>query len=233
VFSGRPLVLDWAAKHIPAIMEAWFPGTEAGSAIANLLYGDVVPSGKLPMSFPRAVGQEPLYYNHFPTGRPPVDLDLTQRPTFDTRFFSRYIDVPNDALFPFGYGLSYTKFSYADVSVSRQTVPIAEASRNDARDLVTATATVKNIGDRSGTEIVECYVRNLGASLEQPVRSLQGFERVTLQPGESKQVTFKLGFPELSFYNNDGRQTIEATDYTVWIGGSSTATEHAEFRVVR
>lgn len=233
VFSGRPLVLDWAAEHIPAIMEAWFPGTEAGSAIADLLYGDVVPSGKLPMSFPRAVGQEPLYYNHFPTGRPPVGIDLTKRPNFDTRFFSRYIDVPNDALFPFGYGLSYTKFSYENVSVSRQTIPIAEASRNEARDLVTATATVKNIGDRAGTEIVQCYVRNLGASLEQPVRSLQGFERVTLQPGESKQVTFKLGFPELSFYNNEGHAMIEATDYTVWIGGSSTATEHAEFRIVR
>jgi beta-glucosidase len=101
VFSGRPLVLDWAAQHVPAIMEAWFPGTEAGNAIANLLYGDVVPSGKLPMSFPRAVGQEPLYYNHFPTGRPPIGLDLSQPPGGDSRFFSRYIDVPNDALLRF------------------------------------------------------------------------------------------------------------------------------------
>lgn len=232
VFSGRPLVLDWAAKHVPAIMEAWFPGTEAGSAIANLLYGDVVPSGKLPMSFPRAVGQVPLYYNQFPTGRPPIGIDLTKPPSFDSRFVSRYIDVPNDALFPFGYGLSYTKFSYGNVAVSRQTIPMAEASRNDGRDLVTATATVKNVGDRTGTEIVQCYVRNLGASLEQPVRSLQGFERVTLKPGESKQVTFKLGFAELSFYNNVGRAVIEPTDYTAWIGGSSTATQQAEFRIV-
>jgi beta-glucosidase len=232
VFSGRPLVLDWAAQHIPAIMETWFPGTEAGSAIADLLYGDVAPSGKLPMSFPRAVGQEPLYYNHFPTGRPPVGLDLTQPPNFDSRFFSRYIDVPNDALFPFGYGLSYTQFAYSDVATSRGSVPYAEANRSEARNLETITATVRNTGNRAGTEVVQCYVRNLGASLEQPVRSLEGFERVTLKPGESKQVTFNLGFPELSFYNNAERAVIEKTEYTVWIGGSSLATEHTEFRIV-
>ena len=232
VFSGRPLVLSWAAGHIPAIMEAWFPGTEAGSAIADLLYGDVAPSGKLPMSFPRAVGQEPLYYNHFPTGRPPVGLDLTQPPGGDSRFFSRYIDVPNDALFPFGYGLSYTKFSYEGVAVSRETIPFGEANRRDARNLVSVSATVRNTGNREGTEVVQCYVRNLGASLEQPVRSLEGFERVTLKPGESRQVVVKLGFPELSFYDNTGRAVIEQTDYTVWVGGSSDATEHAEFRIV-
>jgi len=233
VFSGRPLVLDWAAKHVQAIMEAWFPGTEAGNAIADLLYGDATPSAKLPMSFPRAVGQEPLYYNDFPTGRPPVGLDLTQPPSGDSRFFSRYVDVPNDALFPFGFGLSYTKFAYDGVSVSRHSVSLKDASRTDAKDLVTVTATVKNAGDREGTEIVQCYVRNLGASLEQPVRSLKGFERVTLKPGESKQVTFKLGFPELSFFNNDGRAVIEPTNYTVWVGGSSTADLHDEFKIVQ
>jgi beta-glucosidase len=232
IFSGRPLVLKWAAQHIPAIMEAWFPGTEAGSAIADLLYGDVAPSGKLPMSFPRAVGQEPLYYNHFPTGRPPVGLDLTQPPGGDSRFFSRYIDIPNDALFPFGYGLSYTQFEYGDVAVSRSSVSFAEANRSDARNLVTVTATVRNTGNRAGTEVVQCYVRNLGASMEEPVRSLEGFERVTLKPGESKHVAFKLGFPELSFYDNTGRAVIELTDYTVWVGGSSQAADHAEFRIV-
>ena len=232
VFSGRPLVLNWAAEHIPAIMETWFPGTEAGNAIADLLYGDVAPSGKLPMSFPRAVGQEPLYYNHFPTGRPPVGLDLKRPPNFDSRFFSRYIDVPNDALFPFGFGLSYTQFAYGDVAVSRTSVPFVEANRSDVRNLVTVTATVRNTGSRTGTEVVQCYVRNLGASLEQPVRSLEGFERVTLKSGESKQVTFDLGFPELSFYDNTGRAVIEQTDYTVWVGGSSLAVDHAEFRIV-
>ncbi len=230
VFSGRPLVLDWAAKHVPAIMEAWFPGTEAGNAIANLLYGDAVPSGKLPMSFPRAVGQEPLYYNQFPTSRPPVGIDLSRMGEGDSRFISRYVDVPNDALFPFGFGLSYTQFSYSGVEVSRHAVPIGEANRGGSRDLVTVTATVKNTGSREGTEIVQCYVRNLGASLEQPVRSLEGFERVTLKPGESRTVSFKLGFPELSFYNNTGHAVIESTDYTVWVGGSSTAEAHDEFR---
>ena len=229
IFSGRPLVLNWAAEHIPAMIEAWFPGVEAGTAIANVLYGDVAPSGKLPMSFPRAVGQEPLYYNQFPTGRPPYDADLSKPPGPDTRFISRYIDVPNSALFPFGYGLSYTTFDVSGVAVSRATVPLAETKSSDARNLVTATATVKNTGDREATEVVQCYVRNLGASLEQPVRSLEGFTRVTLKPGESKQVSFDLGFNELSFFTNAGKAVIEPTHYTVWIGGSSLATEHADF----
>ncbi len=233
VFSGRPLVLDWAQKHVPAIMEAWFPGTEAGHAIADVLYGDVSPSGKLPMSFPRAVGQEPLYYNQFPTGRPATGLDLSRPPGGDSRFFSRYIDVPNSALFPFGYGLSYSSFSHHDVKVSRTSIPLAEALANRTTPLVEATATVTNTGSRAATEVVQCYLRNLGASIEQPVRDLEGFERVMLAPGESKQVTFPLGFNELSFYNIDARPTIEATHYTVWIGGSSLADKAATFDVVR
>jgi beta-glucosidase len=231
VFSGRPLVLNWAAQHIPAIIEVWFPGTEAGSAIADVLYGDVSPSGKLPVSFPRAVGQEPLYYNQFPTGRPPFNADLTKPPGPDSRFVSRYIDVPNDALFPFGYGLSYTEFSYGKVALSRPTLPLREANRENAQKLITATVTVTNTGSRLGIEIVQCYLRNLGASVEQPVRSLKGFTRVMLKPGESKQVSFDLGFPELSFYNADSKAVIEPTHYTVWIGGSSLATENAGFTV--
>ncbi len=229
VFSGRPLVLGWAAQHVHAIIEAWFPGVEAGNVLANVLYGDVVPSGKLPMSFPRVLGQEPLYYNQMPTGRPPVNVDLAHPKPGDERFISRYLDVPNDALFPFGYGLSYTTFGYANVAVSRTTVPLAEANASNNKPLITATATVKNTGTRAATETVQCYVRNLGASLSQPVRSLQGFQRVTLEPGESKQVTFDLGFRELSFYNNAGQAVIEPTDYTVWIGGSSQADQHASF----
>jgi beta-glucosidase len=231
VFSGRPLVLDWAANHMNAIVEAWFPGTEAGAAIANVLYGDVAPSGKLPMSFPRAVGQEPLYYNQFPTGRPPINLDLSHPPSGDSRFFSRYIDVPNAPLFPFGYGLTYTTFAYSQVQLSRHSIPLREANHGDATKLITATAIVKNTGIRAATEIVQCYVRNLGASLEQPVESLQGFTRVTLNAGESKQVSFDLGFPELSFYTNAGQPVIESTHYTVWIGGSSQATEHSDFDI--
>ena len=233
VFSGRPLVLDWAVRHVPAIMAVWFPGTEAGNALANVLFGDVVPSGKLPMSFPRAVGQEPLYYNQFPTGRPPGAADLSRPPAGDTRFVSRYIDVPNDALFPFGYGLSYSSFAYSDVRVSRRTLPVAEANRPDARPLLTVTATLTNTGGREATEVAQLYVRNLGASVEQPVRSLKGFQRVTLKPGESRQLRFELGFPELSFYDVRSRQVVEPTHYTVWVGGSSQATEQAEFDVTR
>jgi len=234
VFSGRPLVLNWAAQHVSAIMEVWFPGTEAGSAIANVLYGDVAPSGKLPMSFPRSVGQEPLYYAQFPTGRPPVNLDLSQPPSteVESHFVSRYIDVPNDALFPFGHGLSYASFAYSGVAVSRAAVPLTEARGRTGKALIKASATVTNTGDRTATEVVQCYVRNLGASIEQPVRSLQGFARVTLKAGESKQVSFDLGFPELSFYDQTGKGVVETTDYTVWIGGSSTAEQHASFKVV-
>ncbi len=232
VFSGRPLVLDWAAKHVPAMMEAWFPGTEAGHAIANVLYGDVSPSGKLPMSFPRAVGQEPLYYNQFPTGRPPTGIDLSKPPSGEERFVSRYIDVPNSALFPFGYGLSYSSFAYRDVKVSKSAIPLSQALANRSTPLVEATATVTNTGERTATEVVQCYVRNLGASIEQPVRSLKGFQRVTLAPGESKQVSFHLGFNELSFFNIDSSPTIEATHYTVWIGGSSLVKQEAAFEVV-
>ncbi len=232
VFSGRPLVLDWAQKHVPAMMEAWFPGTEAGHAIADVLYGDASPSGKLPMSFPRALGQEPLYYNQFPTGRPATGLDLSKPPGGDSRFFSRYIDVPNSALFPFGYGLSYSSFSYGNVKVSKSSIVLAQALTDRSTPLLEATATVTNTGNRAATEVVQCYVRNLGASIEQPVRSLKGFERVTLAAGESKQISFPLGFNELSFYNIESRPTIEATHYTVWIGGSSLADQQASFEVV-
>lgn len=231
VFSGRPLVLTWAAHHIPAIMEVWFPGTEAGAAIADVLYGDVSPSGKLPMSFPWTVGQEPLYYNHFPTGRPATGINLMLPPGPDSRYVSRYIDAPNAALFPFGYGLSYTRFTYGAASLSRHSIPLHEANIQGTRDLVTATSLVTNTGDRTATEVVQCYVRNIGASIEQPVRSLKGFQRVTLKPGESKSISFNLGRPELSFYNQAGKETIEATHYTVWIGGSSLATESAQFNI--
>ena len=232
VFSGRPLVLDWAAKHVAAILEVWFPGTEAGNAIADILSGDVSPSGKLPMSFPRAVGQEPLYYNQFPTGRPATGIDLSQPPGGDSRFLSRYIDVPNTALFPFGFGLSYSSFSYQDVKVSKPSIPLSQTLANRNAPLLEATATVTNTGSRAATEVVQCYVRNMGASIEQPVRSLKGFDRVTLAPGESKQISFHLGFNELSFISILNSPTMEATHYTVWIGGSSLADQEATFEVL-
>ena len=184
------------------------------------------------MSFPYDVGQEPLYYNQLPTGRPANDADLSKPPGSDTKYISRYIDAPNAGLFPFGFGLSYTTFAYSDVAVSQATVPLKEA-REGAQPLEVATATVKNTGSRAATEVVQCYVRNRGASLEQPVRSLEGFARVTLGPGESKQVSFPLGFGELSFFDNSGKQIIEPTDYTVWIGGDSLASSEAHFHITQ
>jgi beta-glucosidase len=230
IFSGRPLVLGWAAEHIPAIMEVWFPGVETGPAITNVLFGNTSPSGKLTMSFPRAVGQEPLYYNQLPTGRPIQHADPAHPNAYvETKYVSRYLDEPNDALFPFGHGLTYTTFEYRDVAVSQNAVSAAVLSRSKESQPVVASAVVTNTGSREGTEIVQCYVNVRGASTEQPVRNLKGFARVTLKPGESRTVTFSLGFEELSFYNAKAQQVVEPAEYTVYIGGSSTAQQSAHF----
>lgn len=232
VFSGRPLVLAWEHEHVDGILEAWFPGTEAGHALTAVLYGDVSPSGRLPMSFPWSEGQEPLYYNQFPTGRPPLSADLTMPPGPTTRFLSRYIDAPNTALYPFGYGLSYTTFEYTDAKVSRSKIPIHEI-HNDGKTLVTVTATARNTGTKPSSTVVQCYVGNRGDSLEQPTRSLKGFQRITLAPGESKTVTFPLRFDELAFFDNAGRELVEPSEYTVWVGGDSNAASSTHFAVQR
>ena len=241
VFSGRPLVLNWAAQHVSAILEAWYPGIEAGPALANILFGDTNPSGKLPVSFPRAVGQEPLYLSQFPTGRPAKGVDLSHPPTNgEEKYVSRYIDVRNSPLFSFGHGLSYTEFNYSPVTLNMQSVPLAQlmpasnhnASQATAQPAILATATVRNAGAVAGTEIVQLYIRIRGASVEEPVRTLGGFERVTLQPGESKPVKFPLGFKELSFINAKSQRVVEPADYKVFIGGSSKATQSASFQVV-
>ncbi len=229
VFSGRPLVLDWAAQHVPAIMEVWFPGVETGPAITGTLFGDVAPSGKLTMSFPRAVGQEPLYYNQLPTGRPIQHADPAHPGYVEMKYVSRYLDVPNDALFPFGHGLTYSTFGYSGVSLSTQSVSSASLMRDQKSQPVVATATVTNTGKRRATEIVQCYVNIRGGSTEQPVRNLKGFARITLDPGQSQAVHFPLGFAELSFYNVKAQPVVEPADYTVFIGGSSTTTNAAHF----
>jgi beta-glucosidase len=229
VFSGRPLVLDWAAQHVPAIMEVWFPGVETGPAIAGTLFGDVTPSGKLTMSFPRAVGQEPLYYNQMPTGRPIQHADPAHPGYVEMKYVSRYLDVPNDALFPFGHGLTYSTFGYSGVSLSTQSISSASLMRDQKSQPVVATATVTNTGKRRATEIVQCYVNVRGAGTEQPVRNLKGFARITLDPGQSQAVHFPLGFSELSFYNVKVQRVVEPADYTVFIGGSSTTTNAGHF----
>jgi beta-glucosidase len=232
VLAGRPLELKWAAGHVPAILEAWSPGVEAGHAVADVLFGDVNPSGKLPASFPRAVGQEPLYYAQLPTGRP-AHGDLSHLPqNAGEKFESRYMDEENSALFPFGWGLSYTRFSYAQPTVSRGEVPLGEVLAQGRKPVVTVSVEVKNTGSVAGTEVVQLYIRNTSASVEQPVRELKGFARVTLAPGEQKHVEFPLGFDELSFWNADIKQTVEPTTYKIWVGGNSLATTETKLQVV-
>ena len=232
VLAGRPLELKWAANHVPAILEAWSPGVEAGHAVADVLFGDVNPSGKLPSSLPRAVGQEPLYYAQLPTGRP-ARVDLSHFPqNAEEKFVSRYMDEENSALFPFGWGLSYTRFSYGQPTVSRAAVPVAEVLASQDKSVVTVGVDVKNTGSVAGTEVVQLYIRNTAASVEQPVRELKGFARVALAPGEQKHVEFPLGFDELNFYNVDVKRTVEPTTYKIWVGGSSLAKAETSLQVV-
>jgi beta-glucosidase len=232
VLAGRPLEIKWAANHVPAILEAWNPGHEGGHALTDILFGDVNPSAKLPASLPRAVGQEPLYYAQMPTGRPARNADLTHMPAnSEEKYLSRYVDEQNSALFPFGWGLSYTKFGYSTPTVDRESIPVREvmAARTP---VVKVGVDVRNTGSVAGTEVVQLYLRIPNVSVEQPVRELKGFTRVTLAPGESKHVEFPIGFDELNFYNVDLKQVVEPTTYDLWIGGSSLADAHATFKVV-
>jgi beta-glucosidase len=232
VLAGRPLVLKWAAEHVSAILEAWSPGIEAGPAVADVLFGDVNPSGKLPASLPRAVGQEPLYYAQLPTGRPAIGVDLTRMPyNSQEKFVSRYVDEQNSALFPFGWGLSYTRFSFSKPVLNRAEVPVRDVL-SGAKQLITVGVDVTNTGGVAGTEVVQLYIRNTSASIEQPVRELKGFARVQLAPGETKHVDFPLGFDELSFYNVEARRTVEPTTYDVWVGDSSLAEQETSLKVI-
>jgi len=236
LFDGRPLAIKWAAAHVPAILEAWYPGIEAGPALSEVLFGDVNPSGKLTVTFPRAVGQEPLYYSQLPTGRPADQIDLTQPPTTTSKYFSRYIDETNAPLFPFGFGLSYTQFTYSNLKLKPSTISLTSLQTGKGGLFTSAPAVrvrvdVKNVGAVPGVEVAQLYLRNTGGSIEEPVRELKGFQRLSLNPGESKQIEFDLGFSELSYYNFDLKRVIESTDYHVWVGGSSGATLDAQFEV--
>ena len=202
--NGRPLVLNWHQEHLPAIVEAWQLGTQSGNAIAQVLYGDYNPSGKLPISFPRAVGQIPIYYNHKNTGRPIM-------PTPSTVFWSHYQDVENTPLYPFGFGLSYTTFEYSDLQAQ-------VVSTNE----VNVSVTLRNTGTFTGKEVVQLYLKDHYASVTRPVRELKGFELVSLEPNEHKKISFKLTEKELGFYNNAGDFVLEPGDFSIFVGGDST-----------
>jgi beta-glucosidase len=214
LMNGRPLAIPAVDESAPAILEAWHLGSQAGHAIADVLFGKVNPSGKLPVSFPRYVGQLPLYYNHKNTGRP------GPAPTV---FWSHYTDAPNTPLYPFGYGLSYTTFGYTDPRVSAPAIPVDGTVR--------VSTTVTNTGTRAGTEVVQLYVRDLVGSVTRPVRELKGFERVTLQPGESREVVFTLGPAELAFYTAGGAWAVEPGEFAVFVGTNSRDTREGRFQV--
>ena len=215
LFNGRPLALGSVVEDAPAIVEAWFGGVEAGNAVADVVFGKVNPGGKLPVTFPRRVGQVPIYYDHEPTGRP---CDATQKYT------SRYRDIPScTPQFEFGYGLSYTTFDVGNLRLSRTSV--------GRRSRLSARVDVRNTGDRTGDDVVQLYVHDPVASLSQPVRRLRGFERVTLKPGESRTVTFTLDRNDYGFYDNRGKLVVEPGEIDVYAGDSSSADDMASFTV--
>jgi beta-glucosidase len=217
LFNGRPLALEGVVDDAPAILEAWFPGVQAGPAVADVVFGKVNPGGKLPVTFPRRLGQVPIYYNHEPTGRP---CDPEQK------YVSRHRDIPSCApLFEFGHGLSYTTFEVSDLQLSAATV-----GRNGS---LRASVTVTNTGHRQGDEVVQLYLHDPVASISQPVRRLRGFERVTLGPGKSRTVTFTLDKSDFGFYDNRGRFVVETGRIDVYAGNSSSATMTKSFTVLR
>jgi len=217
LFNGRPLTLGDVVDSAPAVLEAWFPGTEGGNAVADVVFGKVNPGGKLPVSFPQSLGQVPIYYNHEPTGRP---CDVTQK------YDSRYRDLRTcDPLFPFGFGLSYTTFDVSDLTLSRTTVP------RDGKVMVSMTVT--NTGDVAGDDVAQVYLHDPVASISQPVRRLRGFERVSLDPGESTTVRFTLDASDFGFYDNRGRFVVEPGAIEVYAGDDSTATLTRTFQVTR
>jgi len=214
IISGRPLTINWLAENSPALLQAWFLGTQSGHALADVVSGDYNPSGKLPVTFPRNVGQIPIYYSMKNTGRP-----------FDSnnKYTSKYLDVPNEPLFVFGYGLSYTQFAYSKLQMNKNAFTVTDSIRFSLE--------VQNTGKIAGEEIVQVYVHDQVASITRPVRELKAFENVFLEPGETKKISFSLPTEALAFYKTDGSFGTESGRYTIFVGGSSNASLSAEFEL--
>src|SRR5688572_9973781 len=216
LINGRPVDISWAVNRVPAILEAWHPGSEGGNAIADLVYGDATPGGKLPVTWPRSSGQIPIYYARH----------LTQKPESATDFTSRYWDMPTSPLYPFGYGLSYTTFAYSNLRVSKSEVKVGES--------VEVLVDVENTGRKMGEEVAQLYIHQRAGSASRPMRELKGFERIALAPGEKKTVRFTLGKAELTYWSSAVKGWVqEAATFDVWAGGDSTATLTTTFRIVR
>jgi beta-glucosidase len=212
--NGRPLSVGWIVNSVPAILESWMGGTQSGNAIADILFGDVNPGGKLPVTVPRTVGQVPIYYNHMNTGRPP---------DAQNRYTSKYFDAPWTPLYPFGYGLSYTTFKIGKPQLS--------APRISANGKLTVSVEVENTGKRAGDEVVQLYIRDVVASMARPVKELKGFQRVSLQPGEKRRVEFVLGPEHLGFWNREMRYVVEPGEFRVMVGSNSVDVLEATFNV--
>jgi len=214
--AGRPLIFNWTADHVPAILYTWWLGTKAGDAIADVLFGDYNPSAKLPISFPRTEGQIPIYYSHFHTGRPATsDSDRFYR--------SAYIDLSIYPQFPFGYGLSYTDFTYSDITLNK---PIMKAGQS-----IRATITVSNTGNYDGEETVQLYIQDVVGSVVRPVKELKGFQKIFLKKGENKQVSFAIDVNELKFYDYQLKYIYEPGDFKIYIGGNSQDLKEASFKL--
>ena len=216
LFTGRPLALKWEEENVPTILNVWFGGSEAGDAIADVLFGDVNPSGKLSTTFPQNVGQVPLYYAHKNTGRP-----LNGK--WFQKFQSNYLDVSNEPLYPFGFGLSYTEFGYGDIKLSASEITSADSLR--------VSVDVTNKGARDGSEVVQLYIRDLVGSITRPVKELKAFQKISLKAGETKTVNFILGMKDLSFYKSDLSFGSEPGKFHVFVGGNSRDTKQAEFEL--
>ncbi len=214
LMNGRPLILNWMADHVPAIVETWHLGSESGNAIADILFGDYNPSGKLPISFPHSVGQCPIYYNHFSTGRSKDTGNV---------FWSHYTDDSNEPLFPFGYGLSYTTFDYSGLKISSDKINTEQSLK--------VWVSIKNTGDVDGEEVVQLYVHDIYGSIARPVKELKGFKKIFLKAGESKNVEFELKTADLAFYGVDHSWKTEPGDFELWVGPNSQEGIHAVFKL--
>jgi beta-glucosidase len=216
LMNGRPMTLTWEDEHVPAILDTWFGGTEAGNAVADVLFGEYNPSGKITATFPRNVGQIPIYYNHLNTGRP-------YHPGDSPKFKSDYLDVLNSPLYPFGFGLSYTTFSYRNISLDNSIL--------QSGGKITASVNVTNTGTRKGKETVQMYTRQMVGSIARPVKELKGFKQITLEPGETQKVSFTLSVNDLKFYNSDLKYVAEPGDFTLFIGTNSADVKDADFKL--
>lgn len=235
LFSGRPLTVPWAFEHVPAVLAAWFPGLEAGPALVRTLFGDANPTGRLVVSWPRSVGQEPLYYNALNTGRPPGNADLTHPPVDGVaKFLTRYIDEQNAPQFPFGYGLSYTTFRYgpAEISSKQLQASALNTAPGGTESVLTVTASITNTGKRADEEVVQLYLGIRGTSIAQPVRALKGFERITLAPGETKTVSFALAAKAFSVWTPQNRFAVEPSEVTVWVAPDSAHGSEAKLEIL-